>query len=178
MTEPFVSHAQNFEDVILWRALKHVEKGVYVDVGAQDPVVDSVSLAFYERGWRGVHVEASPDYAAALEAARPGDTVIAAAVGSEEGPLEFFEFPDTGLGTGDPGIARAHEAEGRRVRRVEVPCIPLDEVLAPLADGDIHWLKVDVEGMEASVLESWRSAGRPMDRRGRGDRGELAGLKA
>ena len=40
----FISYAQNFEDVMLWRALKHVEKGFYVDVGAQDPVVDSVSL--------------------------------------------------------------------------------------------------------------------------------------
>ena len=46
MTE-FVSYAQNFEDVMLWRALKHVENGYYVDIGAQDPVFDSVSLAFY-----------------------------------------------------------------------------------------------------------------------------------
>ncbi len=56
----FISYAQNFEDVMLWRALKHVENGFYVDVGAQDPVVDSVSLAFYEHGWRGVHIEPTP----------------------------------------------------------------------------------------------------------------------
>ena len=49
----FVSYAQNFEDVMLWRALKHVENGFYVDIGAQDPLVDSVSLAFYEHGWQG-----------------------------------------------------------------------------------------------------------------------------
>ena len=49
-----ISYAQNFEDVMLWRALKHVERGFYIDIGAQDPVVDSVSLAFYEQGWRGV----------------------------------------------------------------------------------------------------------------------------
>lgn len=30
----FVSYAQNFEDVMLYRALKHVEKGFYIDVGA------------------------------------------------------------------------------------------------------------------------------------------------
>ena len=39
----FTSYAQNFEDVMLWRALKHVQKGTYVDVGAQHPVIDSVS---------------------------------------------------------------------------------------------------------------------------------------
>ena len=27
----FISYAQNFEDVMLWRALKHVEKGFYID---------------------------------------------------------------------------------------------------------------------------------------------------
>jgi len=48
---PFVSYAQNFEDVILWRALKHVGRGFYIDLGAQDPVIDSISLAFYEHGW-------------------------------------------------------------------------------------------------------------------------------
>ena len=33
----FQSFAQNFEDVILWRALGHVTNGRYVDVGAADP---------------------------------------------------------------------------------------------------------------------------------------------
>ena len=52
----FVSYAQNFEDVILNRALKSVTNGFYIDIGAEDPVTDSVSLAFYNKGWRGVHV--------------------------------------------------------------------------------------------------------------------------
>jgi len=64
------SYAQNFEDVILWRALKHVERGCYVDIGAWDPVIDSVSLAFYEQGWRGLHVEPEPSAAARLRQAR------------------------------------------------------------------------------------------------------------
>ena len=33
----FVSYAQNYEDVVLWRALRDVEGGFYVDVGAADP---------------------------------------------------------------------------------------------------------------------------------------------
>ena len=45
----FVSYAQNYEDVMLWRALKHVKKGFYVDVGANDPKFDSVTQAFYGR---------------------------------------------------------------------------------------------------------------------------------
>ena len=40
----FISYAQNYEDVILWRALRDVERGFYVDVGAADPQVDSVTV--------------------------------------------------------------------------------------------------------------------------------------
>ncbi len=40
----YTSYAQNFEDVMLWRALKHVSNGYYIDIGAQDPSIDSVSL--------------------------------------------------------------------------------------------------------------------------------------
>lgn len=47
----FVSYAQNFEDVMLWRALKNVPDGFYIDIGAQDPVKCSVSLGFHLRGW-------------------------------------------------------------------------------------------------------------------------------
>jgi hypothetical protein len=42
-----VSYAQNYEDVILHRALKDIEFGFYIDVGAQDPVEYSVTKAFY-----------------------------------------------------------------------------------------------------------------------------------
>src|SRR3954451_14572299 len=57
------SYAQNFEDVMLARALAHVRDGFYIDLGAQHPTVDSVSRAFYELGWRGVHVEPNSAYA-------------------------------------------------------------------------------------------------------------------
>jgi FkbM family methyltransferase len=155
MSVPFVSYAQNFEDVILWRALKHVEKGTYVDVGAQDPVVDSVSRGFYEQGWRGLHVEASPHYARILRDARPDEVVIEAAVAGEQGVLAFFEFPGTGLGTGDPYIARMHAEAGHAVTRIDVPSVTMDQVLEGFAGRDVHWLKIDVEGMEATVLASW-----------------------
>ena len=60
MSSGFVSYAQNFEDVMLWRALSHVDCGFYIDIGAHHPTIDSVSLAFYERGWTGIDVEPVP----------------------------------------------------------------------------------------------------------------------
>jgi heptosyltransferase II len=76
-----VSYAQNAEDVVLRRAFSGVPTGFYVDVGASSPVDDSVTLHFYERGWRGVNVEPDPDDFRALVAARPRDVNLHAAVG-------------------------------------------------------------------------------------------------
>jgi|KBSMisStaDraftv2_1062788.scaffolds.fasta_scaffold09200_2 FkbM family methyltransferase len=150
----FLSHAQNFEDVLLWRALGDVENGRYLDIGAQDPVVDSVSLAFYEAGWRGIHVEPTSAYAEKLRAARPDELVIQAAVSDVAGPIEFYEIPDTGLSTGKIEIAERHSTAGFQRRAILVPTIRLQDVLERQQD-DFHWMKVDVEGMEPDVLRSW-----------------------
>lgn len=158
----FTSYAQNFEDVILWRALKHVENGLYIDVGAQDPVLDSVSLGFYEKGWRGVHVEASADYAAKLRLARPDEEVVELALDRQEGEIIFYEIAATGLSTGDKAIADKHAAEGQHVEQKSIKSIPLSQVLDRYAHRDVHWLKIDVEGMEEAAIDGWLpSAVRP-----------------
>ncbi len=157
-----ISYAQNFEDVMLWRALKHVEKGNYIDIGAQDPIIDSVSLAFHELGWRGIHVEPTPHYAELLRQQRQGDTIVQAAVSTEPGIITFFEIPDTGISTADAGIAQQHRERGFEVREIAVVSTTLAAIFASCSGQDIHWLKIDVEGFEQQVLASWEfSAVRP-----------------
>nr|WP_246781125.1 FkbM family methyltransferase [Rhizobium sp. BK602] len=142
--------------------MKHIENGFYIDIGAQDPVTDSVSRAFYENGWRGVHAEATTYYADKVRQNRPDELVVQAAIGAGEGSLRFFEIPETGLSTSNRDIAAKHQASGHRVVETEVPLVPLSVVLSQGGDRDIHWLKIDVEGMEQSVIESWQpSKARP-----------------
>ena len=157
----FTSYAQNFEDVMLWRALRHVDRGFYVDIGAQDPVIDSVSLGFYEQGWRGVHVEPVAAYAQSLRERRPDEVVLQVAVGAHPGTLSLYEIADTGLSTARRDIALGHGDAGFPLDEVQVECLTLEQVLAPYAARDIHWLKVDVEGFEREVLAGWGSASRP-----------------
>ena len=158
----FISYAQNFEDVILWRALKNVENGFYIDVGAQDPVVDSVSYAFYKHGWKGVSVEPTQQYSANLRRARPDEVVKQVAIGNQSGSLVFFEFPDTGLSTADQDIADRHKSAGYDFIKTEVQILSLDNLFDEFFNEAIHWMKIDVEGWEKLVLESWEiSAARP-----------------
>lgn len=53
---PLISYAKNSEDILLYRALHDVENGSYIDIGSADPLNDSVSVLFYERGWRGINI--------------------------------------------------------------------------------------------------------------------------
>ena len=150
-----VSYAQNFEDVMLWRALGHIENGFYIDIGAQDPIIDSVSLTFHKHGWRGVHVEPTPHYADLLRQQRPTDKIIQAAISTGPGVINFFEIPGTGISTADSVIAQQHRERGFEVREITVVSITLAEVFTSCAEHDIHWLKIDVEGFEQQVLTSW-----------------------
>ena len=154
----FISYAQNLEDVMLWRALGHLKGGHYIDVGAQHPEIDSVSHAFYERGWRGVHVEPVPEYVSLLRSDRPDEVVLQVAVANSRGTCEIHVFAGTGLSTSSQSIASRHATEGYfQSETLIVDVLTLDDVYERSAFGQIHWLKIDVEGSENEVLEGWRS---------------------
>lgn len=150
-----ISYAQQFEDIILWRALKNVRNGAYIDIGANDPLVDSVSMLFYEQGWRGLHVEPMPAYAQRLRDARPDEMVVEAAIGADAETITLFLIDGTGLTTAIPEYATRHQEDGRTLRAAKVPCLPLSELFDQFNRRHVHWMKVDVEGMEHSVLASW-----------------------
>lgn len=150
--DQFISYAQNFEDVVLWRALKHVKAGFYVDCGAYSPTCHSVTRAFYERGWRGINIEPVPHLLHDFEQQRPDDINLNIAVSDHADRAMFYEILDTGLSTFSPETAQAHIEAGFIAHGIEVRTASLSEVLVEHAPEAIHFLKVDVEGAEKLVL--------------------------
>ena len=148
----FISYAQNYEDVMILRALHKVRNGFYIDVGAQDPTVHSVTKAFYERGWRGINIEPATDWFTRLQTQRPHDINIQVAVSESEGTLRFYNIKDTGLSTTNEEYARRHAESGFQVDEEEVPCTTLDNICEKNQVGTVHFLKIDCEGSEKSVL--------------------------
>ena len=149
----FISYAQNFEDVILWRVLNHVKNGTYIDVGANDPVADSVTNAFYQQNWKGINIEPSKDYWIKLQNARPRDINLCLAVGSTEGEMILNIVDNTGLNTLHSNIADAHIQLGRSIVKKVVQVRSLNNILMEYPLNDIHFIKIDVEGHELEVLE-------------------------
>lgn len=148
----FISYAQNFEDIRLWRALKYYENGFYIDVGANEPVSDSVTKAFYEHGWTGINIEPLQVYHEALCQDRPKDINLQCVAGETAEALTFYAIAGTGMSTLEPSVAKERLEAGMDVRSQTVQSRTLSSICEEHVKGPIHFLKVDVEGHEETVL--------------------------
>ncbi len=152
---PFVTHAQNFEDLILYRALKDVKSGFYIDVGANSPTAESVTKAFYDRGWSGINVEPDVTIFASLVDERPRDINLNVAVWREAGDHTLYLVDGiSAFSTLEPAMARLHREAGRTIREVPMRTTTLVDICnAYVGDRTIHFLKVDVEGGEYEAFQ-------------------------
>jgi FkbM family methyltransferase len=150
--EWFVSHAQNAEDVMLWRALSTVKRGFYIDVGAADPDIHTVTRAFYERGWSGINVEPRAEPFNALNRRRGRDINLRLALSDVRGEQVFHVVGEPTLSTLDSTLAEHHRASGFAVHEARIAVNTLADVCRRYAKSDIHFLTIDVEGAELQVL--------------------------
>ena len=153
----FESYAQFLEDLILHCALKDVEKGFYIDIGANDPTELSVTKFFYDKGWQGINIEPLPDKCALLAEKRPRDINLCIGLGSEHGKLDMF--PHEGLTTFSEEIAKSVNTptDIKHTKIIWTLSEVFDKYCAE--NQDIHFCKIDVEGYEQQVLEGvkdWR----------------------
>ena len=151
---PFISYAQNQEDVLLWRVFKDQPVGFYVDVGAAHPEWESVTKAFYDRGWRGINFEPNPHFFSMLEKERPRDINICALVGSEASEMELNIVGNTGLSTASSeGLKNLRMRNHDITSKITCKVVRLDDVLHEQRANEIQFLKIDAEGMEKEVLK-------------------------
>ena len=160
----FVSYAMNFEDVILERVFKDKKDGFYVDVGAADPTIDSLTKHFYDKGWRGINIEPSDCLFQKLQSERERDINLNVAITQASGKIILYDVPNSGLSSiYESNVKRINHGtqcdyQGRLVepyRETIVQTLPLKSVLHKYAIiCDIDFLKIDVEGAEKDVLLS------------------------
>lgn len=67
------SYAQEGEDMILHRIFERQSVGFYVDVGAHHPFRFSNTYLFYQKGWRGINIDAMPNSMRLFNRFRPRD---------------------------------------------------------------------------------------------------------
>lgn len=147
-----VTYAQYNEDIILDTLFDDIEKGFYIDVGANYPDIDSVTKSFYDKGWHGINIEPIKKLHKALTKSRPRDVNLQCGLGDKAGTETFREYRDlSGHSTFDTTQKEAEE--GREHSDYSVQIRTLEEVLSSHAIEHVHFLKIDVEGYEYQVIK-------------------------
>ena len=145
------SFSQNFEDVYIYRAFSEITDGFYIDAGAFDPLVDSVTKMFYDLGWSGINLEPGPTFPSL--ACRIRDLNLPYALTDKEGKIEYY------YNASDPGTSTTAQSNMPSESSYQQPYDVVSMTLTSLVkahapDRHIHFLKLDIEGSEWDVLRS------------------------
>ena len=154
MALPYISYAQNFEDVILRRIFGTKSDGFYVDVGACHPTYDSVTKSFYELGWNGINIEPVPQMTGLFEQERKRDINLPVAISDSTGEIELYIPPSKANSTCNEKVAASYGLDNALVPKILVKTLTLNQIWKNHAQGrDVDFLKVDVEGLEYEVIK-------------------------
>ena len=133
------------------------ETGVYVDIGAYDPLRASNTHLLYKRGWHGLNVEPNPDQIQRFLDLRPRDKTINIGISEMEGSLLYTKFKEPLLnGFLEPKWVECHVRMGAEiVSQQQIPVAPASKIIAEqLPDTHVDLLDIDVELLEMEVLRS------------------------
>jgi FkbM family methyltransferase len=153
------TYSQFGEDLALKWLFEDVANGFYVDVGAYHPKKFSNTHYFYKRGWNGINIDPTPGVIDLFKSARPRDINLPYAIANIAADLKLYiNNTDQVVNTLSPDFAALQRDRwGRHYSSgIAVKTHTLAEILRTHKPDDrpIHFLSVDVEGLDLEVLKS------------------------
>ncbi len=128
------------------------EAGIFVDVGANDPVT-SVSQPFENLGWKGLIFEPLPESAEKLRQVRKNPVIEAACTSDDMVRQGTAQLYLAGFGGQQSSLdVQAQDALSRTDQTIEVRLTTLNAELTKHSIEKIDFLAIDVEGHELAVL--------------------------
>lgn len=139
-------------------ATRQLLPGYYVDVGAYHARLFSNSYRFYQRGWRGINIDAAPGSMKSFNKLRPKDINIEAAISDDEEEIQFFywETPFAVNSFSAEFAAEMAQRFGREPNIINLQTRRLSSILdqhLPVGQ-PINFMSIDVEGFDLRVLRS------------------------
>jgi FkbM family methyltransferase len=155
------SFSQFGEDVVISKHLKDFDPqaGIYVDVGAFNPITFSNTLLLYQKGWRGINIDPDPDKIDEFIRSRPGDFNVVAAVSDKIEKLKFACYPARATNQLFPLESTEHRSilgqEPTEVIILETTTLANILETSPFIGKNIYYLNIDCEGHDFNVLTSF-----------------------
>ena len=137
-------------DMMADEFFKKKEKGVYIDIGCHQPILNNNTYRLYKRGWTGINVDLDYNTIDMFNFFRKKDLNIQAGVSNsvEEKKLYFFHNRSA--------INTLSESAGLKAKEVRtIQTTTLNKIIenSRFKDMEIDYISIDVEGHELSVLE-------------------------
>lgn len=150
------SYSQYGEDLIINKLLDYKTKGVYLDIGANDPDLLNNTKFFYNKGWSGVNIEPNKTLFDKLSKYRTRDKNLNIGLGPKKDKIPFYEMSEDTLSTFSKEDVFRMEKEGYKIKSTKkVQVLPLKDIFNKHLYGvNVDFLSIDVEGFEIEVLKS------------------------
>lgn len=149
------SYSEAGEDRLLATLMGNVESGYYVDVGCNDPIFYSNTYLLYQKGWRGLAIDANADLVRRFARVRPRDTCVHYAVALKSGKMDLHVSDDPLMSTTDDRFAREKLGMNRVLRVESVRAAPLATIFqennVPVG---FDVLSIDIEGSDLVALNT------------------------
>lgn len=155
------SFSQFNEDLLIDLLFLSKGNGFYVDVGANDPVINNNTKRFYDKGWHGINIEPCIEEHEKLKSARLRDTNLNIGIGPVRDMMTFYKVQgDSTLSSFNKTTAiQMAKCYGLQVLEKEVPILRLVDIHDDYLKGNhVDFMSVDAEGFDLDALKSndWR----------------------
>lgn len=156
-------YSQCGDDIIILNLFHNMGKDrfSYLDIGAHNPYIISNTALFYQKGCRGVNVDANPYLIEAFYKYRPDDLNLNVGIGIKKGNMPFYMVDKySGLNSFSKEMVEENiknwDNPNIKMNCLNVPVITLDDLVKEYCNGIFpDFLTIDIEGLDYSVLSSY-----------------------
>jgi FkbM family methyltransferase len=131
----------------------------FIDVGAFHPFKQSNTILLSQLGWRGINIDCDPVKIARFEKLRPQDVNICAAVGEAIRDMIYLQYPmgytDRIAEPGEENLLSFCDEKPLKATPIKVRTLTDIIEQSPFRGQHFHYLNVDCEGRDLSVLKGF-----------------------
>lgn len=154
-----LSFSQCGEDLIVDYIfkLRGISKPTYLDIGANDPYYLNNTAIFYQRGSKGINVDANPSCISKFLIERPKDTNLNIGIGAQKTESTFYIMKDSTLSTFSEVefLKYKKSNKSKLIDKKIINIHTLKDVLATYNDSIFpDFLSLDIEGLDYEVIKS------------------------
>ncbi|MDR1881218.1 MAG: FkbM family methyltransferase [Prevotella sp.] len=151
------SYSQCGEDLIISYLfnLRGIACPTYIDMGAHDPYFLSNTALFYERGARGINIEANPLLIDNFNRERPNDINLNIGISNKIDAIDFFIMEDSTLSTFSRTECDRMISLGKPLKEIRtIPTTTVSEIIETYHNGiSPDLMSLDIEGLDYIILK-------------------------